>query len=61
MITNNIKHLLNGMTKLFDFGNFDTPITNKLIAQIEPQIKLNDKETFHNDKKKLIEDVKKNT
>lgn len=61
MIMNNIKHLLNGMIKLFDFGNFDTPITNKLISQIEPQIKSSDKETFDNDKKKLIEDIKKVT
>ena len=59
MIPNNIKHLLNGMLKLFDFNNFDTPITNKLISQIEPQIKINDIQVFENDKIKLIEDVKK--
>lgn len=59
MITNNIKHLLNGMLKLFDFNNFDTPITNKLISQIEPQIKISDTQVFENDKIKLIEDVKK--
>ena len=54
-----IKHILKGVLKLFDFNNFDTPITNKLISQIEPQIKINDTQVFENDKIKLIEDVKK--